>query len=418
MMRLSAIVCCILLSLAVKGADINILGTGAIADGKTINTIAIQKAIDSCYSTGGGKIIIPSGVFITGELTLRSNIELHLQAGAVLKGSRSMVDYPNKSFLIAKGCANIQITGQGTIDGSGDAFYDKDFQPSDRPVPFMLLEACTFIKIRDVRVVNSPSHVFRILACSQVLIDGIYLQNPEQSPNTDGIDIVDTKNVFISNSTIITGDDAICLKNHAGKVENVTVTNCIITSDDGGIKFGTGSKDTIQYCTFSNIVIRKTRYALAMFMQEGGVYRNISFNNIIIENGGRQKNVYPIYLDTDKKRENEKLGLIENISFSNLQIETTGNILIAGQPDAPLKTISLSNITMVVNNCCDVTKNKKPRGNKSTPRFAGMKDLSPIAANITLGYIQNLSLNGVKVFDNCVTNKRKGFYKLGVTEIK
>ncbi len=398
--------------------DINILQTGAIADGKTLNTVAIQKAIDSCSKTTGGKVTIPFGIFITGQLNLYANIELHLQAGAILKGSSSMLDYPNKSFLIAKNCRNIQLTGLGTIDGSGDAFYDSNFKPLDRPEPFILLENCSFIKIRDVKLINSPSHVLRIVRCNEVIVDGIYLQNPARSPNTDGIDIVDTKNIYISNSTIITGDDAICLKNQGGKVENVTVTNCIIESDDGGIKLGTGSKDTMEHCTFSNIILRNTRYALAMFMQEGGVYRFINFNNITIQNGGRNKNVYPIFFDIDKKREKEKLGVIENISLSNIQIETRGNILIAGQPLAPIKNLSLNNITMVVSNCDDVTKYKKPRGNKTTPYFAEMKDFSAIAADITLGYIEQLSLKDVKVINLCTTNKRKQYHKVGVTEVK
>jgi polygalacturonase len=418
MMRLSVIVCFVLLSLAVKGADINILSTGAIADGKTINTIAIQKAIDDCYQSGGGKVVVPGGIFITGQLQLRPGIELHLQANAVLKGSTSMGDYPNGSFISAKGCNDIQFTGMGTLDGSGAAFYDGNFQPLKRPQPFILLDSCHFIRIRDIKIINSPSHTFRIINCSEVVVDGIYMNHPERSPNTDGIDIVDSRNVYISNSTFITGDDAICIKSHAARVQNVTVTNCTIVSDDAGIKLGTGSKDTIEHCTFSNIVIRNTRFALAMFMQEGGVYRFISFNNINIQNGGRNKNVYPIYIDVDKKTADGKLGLVEFISFSNLQIETRGNILIEGQPAAPLQNITLSNIRMLVNNCDDVTNYKKPRGNRNLPVFADTKDLSTIPAHITLGYIQNLRLRDIDIVDRCTAHKRKLFHKQQVTELK
>lgn len=398
--------------------DINILATGAVADGKTINTLAIQKAIDSCHGTGGGKVTVPNGVFITGQIMLLSNVELHLAAGAVLKGSTNMKDYPNGSFIMAKGGNDCQITGTGTIDGSGEAFYDANFQPLQRPQPFILFDSCRFIKLRDFKIVNAPSHGFRIFNSAEVVVDGIYMNFAERSPNTDGIDIVDTRNVYISNCTLITGDDAICLKSHRSKVENVTVTNCFIQSDDGGIKLGTGSADTIQHCTFSNIVIRNTRFALALFMQEGGVYRFINFNGINIQNGGRQKNVYPIYIDVDKKTQAGKLGLIEHIHFGNLQIATRGNILIAGQPSAPLQYITLSNVVMLVENCDDVSQYKKPRGNRKLPVFADTRDLSAKPAHITLGFIKHLQLNGIQVVDKCGTVKRKMYYKEQITEIK
>ncbi len=404
-------------ALTVIAADVNILTTGAIGDGRTDNTAAIQKAIDSCSQTGGGRVTVPQGVFVSGSLLLRSYIELHLQGGAVLKGSTRLADYPLGCFLKASGCTVVQLTGTGTFDGSGTAFYNADFQPLPRPQPFLLFDSCSFIKIRDIKLVHSPSHAIRLVGCREVVVDGIYMDFPQRSPNTDGIDIVDTKNVYINNSTFITGDDAICLKCHKGKVENVTVSNCTIESDDGGIKLGTGSNDTIQHCTFSNIVIRNTRFALALFMQEGGVYRFINFNNITIQNGGRQKNVYPIYVDVDKKRAEEKLGLIEYIQFSNIQAETSGNILIAGQPTAPLQYIGLHNITLLIRNCTDLSGFKKPRGNRNTPVFADTKDLSSIPAHITLGYIRNLQISGVKIVDECTGGKRMSFHKIEVTEV-
>jgi polygalacturonase len=402
--------------LSASAGDVSITATGAIGDGRTDNTAAIQRAIDSCHRSGGGRVTVPRGVFVSGGLVLYSYIELHLQAGAVLKGSTRLADYPLGCFLKAKGCTDVQLTGTGTLDGSGQAFYNADFQPLPRPQPFLLFDTCTFVRIRDIKLIQSPAHAIRLVGCQQVVVDGIYMDFPERSPNTDGIDIVDSRDVHISNSTLITGDDAICLKCHKGKVENVTITNCVIQSDDGGIKLGTGSNDTIQHCTFSNVILRNTRFALAMFMQEGGVYRFINFNNITIQNGGRQENVYPIYIDVDKKRAEEKLGLVEHIQFGNIQAETYGNILIAGQPTAPLRYISLHNITLLVRNCADLSSFKKPRGNRNTPVFADTKDLSSVPAHITLGYIRNLQMSGVKVVDECTGGRRTVFHKTDITE--
>jgi hypothetical protein len=145
---------------------------------------------------------------------------------------------------------------------------------------------------------------------------------------------------------------------------------------------------------------------------DGGVYENCSFQNIIIETGGRWTNHYPIFIDIDKRVDMSKLGIIRNIQFQNLQIMTAGNVLIAGQPNAPLQNIMLKDIYMTLTGLNDLSKQKKPRGNKSLKRYPDMKDLSPVSAHFTLGYIDGLTIENIKIFyDKGVENKgeRKDF---------
>lgn len=389
---------------------------GAKGDSVTLNTEAIQKAIDACAAAGGGSVVIPPGKFLTGTLKLRSNIDYHLANGAMLVGSGNINHYnkpegENNIMLIslqqapaapetlrvlldATSVENVTISGQGIIEGNGKKFWDADFQALERPVPWISFRNARNIAIRDVTFQNAPSHVLRFAKSEGIVVDGIKIQNHPRSPNTDGIDIVDTRNVHISNSFISTGDDAICLKTDVGGlVENVAVTNCILESDDAAIKFGTGSASITRYCTFSNNVIRKSRYGVSLFMLEGGVFEGNRFSNLIMTGGSRHKHEYPIFIDVDKKRPTDTYGVIRNTSFTNLTIATSGKILINGRPEVPIENLQLENITFALQQEADFSMATKPRGNKNFPKLESAIDRSPVAAHVTLGYVDGLSVS-------------------------
>ncbi|MFN3841595.1 MAG: glycosyl hydrolase family 28 protein, partial [Cyclobacteriaceae bacterium] len=256
----------------------------------------------------------------------------------------------------------------------------------------------SFITLRDVTFQNSPSHVLRFEDSEQIIIDGIYIKNHRQSPNTDGIDLVDSKNVFISNSYIATGDDAICLKTDVdGIVENVVVTNCILESDDAAIKFGTGSAGITRYCSFNNITIKNSRYGISLFMLEGGLFEFNSFTDIIINEGSRHKHEYPIFIDVDRKRPTDAYGIIRNTRFSNLIINSGGKILINGRPEQPIQGLALQNIRFAVSTERDFSNATKPRGNKNFPKLPESIDRAPVPAYFTLGYINDLHLSGSSI---------------------
>jgi parallel beta-helix repeat protein len=395
---------------------------GAIGDSITLNTASIQKAIDACAKKGGGIVVFPAGRFTTGTLVLRSNINYHFDNGAMLIGS-TLIEHYNKPegqsnimlisyqqaapvndalrvLIDGTGVENVSFTGHGIIEGNGRFFWDSDFKPYERPEPWINFKNSKNISIRDITFQNAPSHVLRFANSEGILIDGIKISNVYKSPNTDGIDLVDTKNVHISNSFISTGDDAICLKTDKTGVENVTVTNCIIESDDAAIKFGTGSAGYTRYCTFSNNIIRKSRYGISLFMLEGGVFEHNLFTNMIMEGGSRHANEYPIFIDVDKKRPNDGYGLVRNNTFSNLKIITSGKILITGRPEIPIENLYLKNISFFLNDEADFTEAKKPRGNKNFPKLESSLDRSPIPAHLTIGHINGLHMDNVTISYN------------------
>jgi polygalacturonase len=392
----------------------NITQFGAKPDGKTLATKAIQTAIDKA-SFKGGTVIIPSGEYLSGSLILKSNVHLRLEMGAILRGSKNIKDYTkfvdedtilhkgelNRHFIFAKNVENISITGNGIIDGNGLVFWDKnatDNNDIERPTPWIKIQQGKHISIEGLTFSNSSAHVLVFNRCKDVKVRGITINNPFDSQNTDGIDITDTKDVIISDCNISTGDDAICLKSHLDTVENIVVTNCIIRSDDAALKFGTGGMVAIRNCTFSNIIITNTRYGIAMFMKDGGVFENTLFSNIIIETQSRHNTEYPIYVDIDRRDERHERGTIRNISFKDIKIKSRGNILIGGQAQNLIQDLTFDNIDWQIPDFSNLEKlTSKPRGNRKHKPYPGFDDFSKMPSNFTLAHINGLVMKNISV---------------------
>jgi Glycosyl hydrolases family 28 len=398
----SLVSCCLVwVSLIAHGQTLSIRDYGASGDGKTLDTKAFQSAIDAAAAKGGGTVLIPSGRFVTGTIRLYSNIEVQLSPGAVWLGSTDLAQYDtaHPHLIYAEKADNIAITGTGLIDGQGYAFYDTStliWTARTRPLPWILLESCHRIRIRDIQLKDSPAHVLVLKECEDVVVDGISIRCDMRSPNTDGIDITDSRNVMISNCYLEAGDDLICLKSQTKWVEYVTVTNCILISDDAAIKFGTGGYVGIRNSTFSNIAIHGTRYGIALFMIDGGTHEHCIFENITIRNSSRWPNNYPIFVDIYKRKPDSKIGRIKDMQFRGISIQTNGNILIAGQPGHPIEDLTLEDISMTLTGCADLAQyTQKPRGNKTLIPITDLFDYAKVPANFTLAHIDGLRLDDI-----------------------
>ncbi|MEL7117834.1 MAG: glycosyl hydrolase family 28 protein [Bacteroidota bacterium] len=394
----------------------NILDFGAIASDKHMDTDAIQQAIDSCYQSGGGEVRLPGGTYYTGTLQLRSHVYLNLSPATRLVGSSSKADYPNADYphlIFAEDATRTGIIGQGTIDGQGLAFFDqsgKSWRPLEwRPEPWIFFHNCEQVKVSDIRLINSPAHVLVTQRTDDVTISGITIINDPRSPNTDGIDIKGGSRIRISDCYIDTGDDAICLKASQDTISQLVVHDCILKSDDAALKFGTGSRHLIEDCHFRDINIYDTRYGIAFFMTQGGIFRSATFDNIFIRTGGRHAYTFPIFIDNEARDQNYSNGQIENIHFSDLRIESSGNILICGQSDALLRNVSLENIVWNLSEIYPIPKKarKKPRGNKKYKHNPKAADLSNINAHFVFGFIEGLQLEKIQLqYENAEVMER------------
>ena len=211
-----------------RDATKSILDYGALPDGRTMNTRAIQRAIDDSFGNGGGVVHVPAGTFLTGRLDLRSHVTLYLDAGSTLLGSTSLSDYEgaedrNQRHLIyAKNAEEISLTGPGRIDGQGASFWEPSgkaplppeqawadvashwLKPksSGRPSPMVLFANCRGVRVDGIRLENSPGWTLHLLNCDDARVTGITIANPVNGPNTDGIDVTCCQNVTISGCTI------------------------------------------------------------------------------------------------------------------------------------------------------------------------------------------------------------------------
>ena len=377
---------------------LDVTRVGVVADGTTLQTARLQALLDSLGEAGGGTLYFPPGRYLTGSLTLHSHIGLHLAAGAVLLGSDRFADYTRPHLLYAQGAEGISLLGPGRIDGQGEAFWDEAHQPLPRPTPWILFENCRHLRIRDIQLVASPAHTLVLKSCRWAVIEGVHIDNPLYGPNTDGIDLTSSQDIHISHTYISTGDDAICLKGQAdGPVSHVIVTNCILISDDAAIKCGTGSASDVRHCQFSQIQIRDTRYGIAFFMTQGAAYEHLSFSQIHIQTASRHRTEYPLYMDIDRRDAEASLGRIAHIRLQDITVETRGNCLLAGHPQAPLQDLTLDGLTLHVSDPVDLAGLRKPRGNKKFVAQSGSVDYAAVPAHLTIAHCDGLRVRDLRV---------------------
>ena len=330
----------------------NIKHYGAIADGKTNNTIAIQKAINEASANGGGRVVVPAGRFITGVLTLQSNVDLHINKGAFLLGSAIRADYGEgkaSPLIVSNNQRHIAITGQGTIDGQGhDLLKDiyrrlnagtlpdtewrtpnpwHQMRPTEDNRPKLIeFKNCGDINIKNITIKNGLCWIQNYKNCSNLVIDSIKVESVTYW-NNDGIDIVDCKNVKLTNSFFNAADDGICLKSEDrnGACENIYIANCRVRSSASAVKFGTASHGAFKKITIRNISVYDTyRSAIAIETVDGGTLEDIDIRNIKATNTGNA-----LVIRLGHRNQKAPAGILRRVYIGNVKVDVP-----AGKPDA------------------------------------------------------------------------------------
>jgi hypothetical protein len=385
---------------------------GAVPGDERDDTLAVQAAIDSCAGRGG-TVIVPAGVFDVAHLRLKSQMTLHLAPGARLSHTTDVGRYPlvgedDRALIFGNSVKDVTITGLGVIDGNGglvwpavqkkidDNHLDRSAD-TDRVRFGLLLRGCSNVRVKDITIRDTPMFLMALDDCDGAIVDGVRLEAPIDSPNTDGLQIIDSRDVRVSNCWVSVGDDGIVTKAREKPIERLLVTNCTIRSDDGAVKFGTRSASAVRDSLFSDLVITDSRYGIALFMIHGGDYSNNRFSNIRIASGGRHPRTYPIFVDIDDRAEG-RVGKIEGLTFDGIDITTGGNILIGGHPRSPVRDLTLSDIRMRSTSAdrIDATA-QKPRGNRRYQPIAGSPDFSGVDAHLVIGSATGVRLSNVDV---------------------
>lgn len=361
---------------------------GAVGDGLHNDTQAIQATIDACFANGGGRVVLSSGhTYRSGTLFLRSHIELHLEENATLKGSDSLVDFnlfgqgdvtpqkiavptyenceytglPTLFFIYAKDSEHVSITGKGTIDGNEEIFYgtvtpwhiDGSFYPR---VPLLFLENIKNLTINQVTLTGSAFWTTHMVGCEDVLIDSIRILNNLRLANCDGIDPDHCKNVRITNCYIEAADDCIVFKNTAsamkyGACENIIVSDCTLISTSAAIKFGTESEAPFRNIRVQNCNIKRSNRGISLMLRDTGCIENVVFSNIDIETRRFSKEHWwggaePIAITAVKRNADTNIGNICDVSFENIRCISENGILIYGDEAINVKDIRFDNINL------------------------------------------------------------------------
>ena len=339
---------------------------GAVGDGQTMNTAAIQKTIDVASKAGGGIVLVPEGRFLTGPFLLASRINLHLASNAVILISDDRAKYPvarerYQDCISVADAQDIEISGEGTIDGQGKAWwaaFEADHSMTHRPY-MIKLSNCNRVRVHGVTLSNSPMFHLVPQNCTDVTIQGITIKSPSNAHNTDGID-PSGWNYLITDCMIDAGDDNIAVKPGSGRTpgnKNYTITNCRFLHGHG-MSIGSGTSGGIEGLRVSNCSFDGTDSGIRIKTARGrgGLLQNLTYENLTMT---AVKN--PIYIidwyperDAPKDPATEKAEPItdrtpinKNITIRNVtatDCPTAGTI--RGLPEAPVSNVTLSNVTI------------------------------------------------------------------------
>lgn len=368
---------------------------GAVGDGTTMNTEAIQRVIDECANKGGGTVLVPQGIFLTGTLQLRTNVNLHLESGGTLKGSPNVQDYKLNGrvvgLLFTQDARNVSITGQGTIDGNGDLYMDLvkakridsagsaytrqktrfrevarglgdgPVVPKERPFQMIIFSDCKEVTVRDVLIAESPFWTLHFADCDGVIVSGIRIWCNLMVPNNDGVDFTSCSNVVMSDCDIRTGDDALVITGYSHHwdlpgfkelrhpSENITVTNCTLVSRSSAIRIGGFDQNPMRNCIFSNIVITNSNRGIGIFARDEGSIENMVFTNIVIDTrlhtGDWWGNGEPIHLSAVRLTKDVKLGQIKKIKFQNIIARGEAGMVVYGTDENIIEDVSFENVS-------------------------------------------------------------------------
>lgn len=361
----------------------NIAEHGAVGDSKTLNTKAIQSIIDDCAAKGGGTLVVPQGVFITGALFLKPGVNLELQTGGILKGSTNINDYPKimtrieghfepwrAALINGDKVDHLRISGPGTLDGSGKPFWlefysrrDADGKTTNLNVErprLTFIQNSSDVQIDGVTYLNSGFWNLHLYRCSNVTVQNCRFQAPAVSkpdnhaPSSDGIDVDSSQDIFISKCFFSVGDDCIALKGSKGPmamqdkdsppVERIRISDCVFEKGGGIVTCGSEAtivRDVkIRRCTTRGVTVLR----LKLRPDTPQLYENISLQDITMENGGAIFKVSPWTQYFDLKGQEPPTALVNNIKVEN--VHGTGASLgeITGHAKATIKNIVLKDV--------------------------------------------------------------------------
>ena len=413
----------------------------AASGGHPDNTVVFQRRIDSCSEHGGGVVRILAGKYVIGTLYLKDNVELQLEQGATLLGSTRPEDYTSPALIYANNARNIAITGPGTIDGQGgDSVFQKGDNGNGRPRMIHFVH-CTKVRIEDITLKNSPFWVQYYSGCDTVDIHGIKVYS-HCNWNNDGLDI-DSRNVTVSDCTIDSDDDALCLKSEIRGMacENIRVTNCRLASNCNAIKLGTASRTGFRHIFISDCTvnaasqdpIRHWRQKLEHITADRTVLAGIAIETV---DGGESEDIdishiqmdhvqTPVFIRLGDRQRRPlscmppAISSLKNVTVSHIRASAYSRISssLTGLPGAEIENVYLNDIhiTCPGGGTAQESARAIPEMEKSYPENRIFGSSLP-ASGFYFRHIRGLSVQNVDVAPQ-TPDQRAKFVRDDVTDI-
>jgi polygalacturonase len=356
----------------------NVLKYGAKGDGVTLDSPAIQRAIDAAAEVGhGARVVVPGGKrYLTGTLRLKSGIDFHLADDAMLRISTRREDYgagvsettgPDQeaaiqdAVIVADGAVGLRISGTGRIEGRAREFmtgYDKEHEwwlPKKwRPKMFVLTE-CRDLEVRDITFAEAPLWGLHLLGCEDVLVDNVKVRNLLDVPNCDGIDPDHSRKVEIRNCDIVAGDDAIVVKcsrqvKDYGPAAFIHVHDCVLETQDAGLKVGTETTSDIHDVVFERCKIKTSSRGLGIQLRDEADVYNIAFRDIELHSRfysdpwwGRGE---AISFTAIPRKPGAKVGTLHHVSVENVKGTAENSVRVYGSSQSRIHDVSLQRVAI------------------------------------------------------------------------
>ncbi len=347
---------------------------GAESGGTKLATQAIQRALDRTAEQGGGIVVIPPGVWLTGTLFLRSHVWLEISPGALLLGSTNPADYPAQApvyrsyhdaggfyaLLYAEGVENVGLRGGGTIDGQGGKipFVKDEHDTRPRLIQFI---SCRDITVQNLRLQNSAMWLQHYLDCDRVLVSDLRIWN-HSNHNNDMIDIDGSRDVVVTRCISDSDDDGLTLKSTGtAPCENVVVSDCVISSRCNAIKLGTETTGGFRNVSIRNCVVRPTRSkapgiyghpegisAITLEIVDGGSMEGVTVSQVNVE--GTRSPLFIRLANRGRRHRRDAgqppIGTLRNVRLEDITVRGAGatGSAISGIPGGIIEDVTLSRV--------------------------------------------------------------------------
>jgi len=448
---------CIAESTSAKTYDIN--DYGAEADGKTLNTIAIQKAVYAC--TSGDTVLIPAAQYLTGTIHLKSNITLYLEKESMLIGSTHLTDYESYTLsngstgyygiLYTTGAENVAIVGLGVIQGGKQAFpeptsttlyadtallkytrqqgnYRNGFKSiaaiaPGNPQSAVLFTGCKGILVNNISLLNTTGITLSFVACERVSVADVIIETPLQALGVSGVAIEGCRQVILKGCEIRSGGDAIVICGHLEHSnqsstipsQNISIANCSLQSSSTAINITALNQASVTGVQVSQVNIIASGRGVGLLLRNAGSLENMSFSDMYIETkqgyGNGQVNGEPIHASAVAGKDSVNLGLINRIAFNNIFCVGENQILLYGSAQSLIQNVQFNDVLFHIKNSAynnTIGGNIVLWGNADQKSRLFASNIPAVMAS----YVTGLSFNNIKV--SWVDNAMPAYFTAGI----